>query len=100
MDYSKPIGFLKLVKRNSETEMVVVIGDKKEWGKGLGKASIKKGLDIAFFQWRVPRVIAKINSHNIRSNKAFEHSGFALENEYANMKIFSLSMNDFIMKLK
>jgi regulator of nucleoside diphosphate kinase len=68
-------------------------------GKGLGKASIKKGLEIAFFQWRVPRVVAKIDARNIRSIKVFENSGFLLENEYTNMKIFSISIDDYIMKL-
>ena len=99
-DNRNPIGFLKLVRKQKETELVIVIGDKNNWGQGLGKASIKKGLDIAFFQWRVPRVIAKINPNNIRSIKAFENLGFLLENEQSNMKIFSLTMDDYIMKLK
>jgi RimJ/RimL family protein N-acetyltransferase len=98
-DDSESIGFLRLVRKQKEAEMIIVIGDQKSWGKGLGKASIKKGLDIAFFQWRVSRVVAKINVHNIRSIKAFEKSGFLLENEYANMKIYSLSMDDYIRRL-
>jgi RimJ/RimL family protein N-acetyltransferase len=98
-DDSEPVGFLKQIRRLQKTEIVIVIGDETNWGKGLGKASIKKGLDIAFFQWRAPRVIAKINTHNIRSVKAFENSGFLLENEDANMKIFCMSMDDYILKL-
>lgn len=94
-----PLGFLKLVKGHKEAEMVIVIGDQKLWGRGLGKASIKRGLDIVFFQWRIPRVIAKINSHNIRSIKAFENSGFVLEYEYTNIKVFSLSMDNYIKRI-
>lgn len=98
-DERNPLGFLKLVKKHNEAEMVIVIGDQKKWGQGLGKASIRKGLDIAFYQWRVPRVIAKINANNIRSIKAFEKLGFLLENEYTNTKVFSLSMDDYIKRL-
>jgi RimJ/RimL family protein N-acetyltransferase len=97
---NNPIGFIKLLKKQRETEMVIVIGDKNNWGQGLGKASIKKALDIAFFQWRVPRVVAKIHPNNIRSIKAFEKLGFLLENEYANMKVLSLTMDTFIKNLK
>lgn len=96
---SEPVGFLKLVRKPKETEIVIVIGDKKRWGKGLGRASIKKGLEIAFFQWRVSHVIAKINPNNVRSIKLFENVGFILVNEYKDTKVYSLSLDSFIMKL-
>lgn len=96
---AEPIGFLKLVRKPLETEMVIVIGDKKRWGTGLGKASIKKGLDIAFFQWRSSHVIAKIDPSNERSVKMFENAGFRLVSEYNNMKIYRLSLENYIMKL-
>jgi regulator of nucleoside diphosphate kinase len=96
---NSPLGFLKLVKKHKEVEMIIVIGEQNLWGQGLGKLSIKRGLDIAFFQWRVPRVIAKINSNNIRSIKAFENLGFVLEDDHTDTKVFSLSMDDYIKKL-
>ncbi len=99
-DDNTPLGFLKLVRKHNEVEMVIVIGEQKLWGQGLGKSSIKRGLDIAFFQWRVPRVIAKINSNNIRSINAFENLGFSKEYENTNTKVFSLSMDDYIKKWK
>jgi RimJ/RimL family protein N-acetyltransferase len=98
-DDNNPLGFLKIVRKHKEAEIIIVIGNQKLWGRGLGKASIKKGLEIAFFQWRVPRVIAKINSNNIRSIKAFENLGFSLEYEQKNTKIFSLSLDDYILRL-
>lgn len=94
-----PLGFLKLAKKHKEVEMVIVIGEQKLWGQGLGKSSIKRALDIVFFEWRVPRVIAKIKSNNIRSIKAFNNLGFILENEYMNTKLYSLSMDDYIKRL-
>lgn len=98
-NHSEPVGFLRLVRKPKETEIVVVIGDKKRWGRGLGKASIKKGLEIAFFQWRTSHVIAKIDPSNERSIKMFENAGFLLTNEYNNMKVYSMSLDNFIMKL-
>ncbi len=94
-----PIGFLKLVRRAGEAEMVIVIGDQKKWGLGLGQLSIRQGLNIAFFQWRIPRVIAKINKKNIRSMKAFENSGFTYENESENSVLLSINQEDYIKSI-
>ena len=94
-----PIGFLKLVRRTHEAEMVIVIGDQRKWGLGLGKLSIRQGLNIAFFQWRIPRVIAKINKNNVRSMKAFEKSGFTYEKELTNSILYSITQEDYIKRL-
>jgi RimJ/RimL family protein N-acetyltransferase len=94
-----PIGFLKLVRRAGEAEMVIVIGDQKKWGLGLGKLSIRQGLNIAFFQWRIPRVIAKINKKNIRSMKAFENSGFTYEKDLENSVLLSINQDDYIQSI-
>ncbi len=94
-----PVGFLKLVRRANEAEMVIVIGDQNKWGQGLGKLSIRQGLNIAFFQWRIPRVIAKINKKNVRSMKAFERTGFIYEKELTNSVLLSISQEDYIQSL-
>ncbi len=96
---NKPIGFLKLIRNMNEAEMVVVIGDRKKWGHGLGKSSIKQGLNIAFFQWRVQRVNAIISPDNLRSIKAFESTGFILEKELTSSKHYSISQMDYIKSL-
>lgn len=56
----EPVGFLRLVPKNNVTEMVIVIGDKDKWGKGLGTNAILEGLKHAFFQWRADEVVAKL----------------------------------------
>lgn len=94
-----PLGFLKLVRKDKDAEMVIVIGEPKLWGQGIGKASIKKGLEIAFFQWRVPRVIAKIKANNLRSIRAFSNTGFILEKEQEDTKVFSMAMEEYIKRL-
>lgn len=98
-DNNHPIGFLKLVHQVNEAEMVVVIGDEDNWGQGFGTASIEQGLQEAFFQLRKKRVIAKIKSDNIRSIRAFEKVGFQLEKDLDDMKLFSLTMDDYIKSI-
>lgn len=68
----EPVGFLRLVPKNNVTEMVIVIGDKDKWGKGLGTNAILEGLKHAFFQWRADEVVAKINFKNQRSRRYLE----------------------------
>ena len=98
-DNNHPIGFLKLVHQVNEAEMVIVIGDEDNWGQGFGSASIKQGLQEAFFQLRKKRVIAKINSDNKRSIKAFERAGFKFEKDLVGMKLYSLTMDDYIKRI-
>ncbi|MDF2543765.1 MAG: N-acetyltransferase [Herbinix sp.] len=95
-DRNHPIGFLKLVHKSNEAEMVIVIGDNRKWGLGLGTEAIKQGLNQAFFHWRIPRVIAKISSNNIRSIKAFEKAGFLYEKDLTHSKLYSISLETYI----
>jgi RimJ/RimL family protein N-acetyltransferase len=95
-----PIGFLKLVRRMNEAEMVIVIGDQDKWGLGLGRLSILQGLNIAFFQWRISRVIAKIDKKNVRSVKAFEKAGFTCEKELSEHSLlFQITQDDYIRSI-
>jgi RimJ/RimL family protein N-acetyltransferase len=94
----KPIGFVKLVQSTQEAEIVIVIGERKNWGHGYGTRAINKGLNHAFFERRIPRVVAKIHPNNIRSIKIFEKAGFTLEKETAQTRIYSVTMEDFIKK--
>ncbi|HKL98677.1 MAG TPA: GNAT family protein [Mobilitalea sp.] len=98
-DQNHTVGFLKLVKKASDTEIVIVIGDKNNWGHGLGKKAIHKGLSLAFFEWRVPRVIAKIDPGNARSIKAFKRSGFVLDKETPHLMHYSITMDDYIKNI-
>ncbi len=95
----QPIGFLKLIRLYHEAEMVIVIGDTDKWGCGFGTEAIYQGLNQAFFQWRMPRVIAKIDPDNIRSIKAFEKVGFQFERDLTRSKLYSLDMDDYIKSI-
>ncbi len=93
-----PIGFLKLVHKTDEAEMVIVIGDRHRWGFGYGTQAIRHGLNMAFFHWRKTKVVAKINPHNKRSIKAFENSGFQFEKALPQSKLYSISLSDYMIK--
>ena len=96
---NEPVGFLKLVRKNVEAEIVLVIGEKEKWGQGIGTKSIEQGLSKVFFQWRMPRVIAKIHPGNIRSVKAFEKTGFHFESNLNNCKLYSMTMERYIKRI-
>lgn len=92
----EPIGFLRLVPKGKGAEMVIVIGDKDKWGKGLGSKAIRQGLKHAFFNWRVDEVTAKINFKNERSIKVFNKVGFKKEKLLPREIQYSMSINDFL----
>lgn len=95
-DEKEPIGFLRLVPKGKVAEMVIVIGEKDEWGKGLGANAIKEGLKQAFFDWRVEEVIAKINFANERSKRVFSKVGFIKDKELAKEIQYAISMEKFL----
>jgi regulator of nucleoside diphosphate kinase len=66
--------------------MVLVIGNRDNWGRKLGASAIREGMKLAFFDMRAEKLIAKIHPDNARSLKAFLHSGFLLESETPAMK--------------
>ena len=91
-----PIGFLRLVPKGKGTEMVVVIGEKSQWGNGYGYAAIQKGLKKAFYQWREEKVLAKIDPDNNRSKAVFRKAGFSKEKDLEEDELFSVSFNEFV----
>ncbi len=90
------VGFLRLVPKENGAEMVIVIGDKENWGKGLGTNAIFEGLKHAFFEWRVDEVIAKINFENERSKRAFKRVGFTKDKELPKEIQYTISMDKFL----
>jgi len=86
-----PVGFVRLVKAGTDCEMVLVIGNRDNWGRKLGAGAIREGMKLAFFDMRAEKLIAKIHPDNARSLKAFLHSGFMLESETPAMKSLVMS---------
>ena len=89
--HDMPVGFVRLVKTGADCEMVLVIGDRDNWGRKLGASAIREGMKLAFFDMRADKLIAKIHPDNVRSVKAFVRSGFQLESETPTLASFALS---------
>ena len=86
-----PVGFVRLVQTGSQCEIVLVIGDRANWGRRLGASAIAQGMKLAFFEMRADRLVARIHCENTRSVQAFLRSGFALDSETPALKTFSLT---------
>ena len=95
-----PVGFVRLVKKGPDCEMVLVIGNRDNWGRKLGASTIREGMKLAFFDMRADRLIAKIHPDNARSLKAFLRSGFQLESETPAMKSFAMNAERYLRLLR
>jgi len=91
-----PIGFLRLIPKSGErAEIVVVIGERSQWGQGYGKRAVRKGLRQAFYQWRKDEVIAKIDPENQPSCALFEKVGFSEVASSKNYKHYTITCEEF-----
>ena len=94
---NKPVGFVRLGKRGFDYEIVIVIGDRSNWGRKLGTWAIKESIKIAFFDFRAKKVIANIQKENRRSLRAFVNNGFKLEKVGKSFRTFSITMDRYLM---
>ena len=95
-----PVGFVRLIPKRTETEIVVVVGEKQIWGKRIGTAAILESLKIAFYELRAPRVVARIHVENRRSVRAFGHAGFKSEKASAVFESFVITMEEYIKSIR
>jgi len=103
MAYDKqnaPVGFVRLVKKGADYEMILVIGDSNNWGKKLGTGTIRESMKIAFFELRAGKLIAKIHAENKRSVRAFQSCGFLPESETPTLKVFTITIDRYLKSLK
>ena len=91
-----PIGFLRLASKDEGAEIVVVIGERTQWGNGFGYRAVKKGLRHVFFEWREDQVIAKIHDENERSKHVFRKAGFTHDKDLESEEQFSITVDDYL----
>ena len=96
--HNRPVGFLRLVIKTAETEIVIVIGDRKKWGRGLGTLAVRESLRIAFFELRSKRVVARISKDNVRSSRAFRSAGFKAYSETPLMKCYVITFDEYLKR--
>ena len=95
-----PVGFVRLVKAGTDCEMVLVIGNRDNWGRKLGASAIREGMKLAFFDMRAEKLIAKIHADNERSLKAFERCGFLLESQTPALHSFAMTSDRYLRLLR
>lgn len=95
-----PIGFVRLVKTGADCEIVLVIGDRNNWGRGLGVSTIREGLKLAFLDMRAEGVTAKIQPSNTRSLKGFERCGFLPKIETPTLNSLSMTSVRYFQLLR
>ncbi|GEQ76065.1 GNAT family acetyltransferase [Comamonas testosteroni] len=95
-----PVGFVRLVRNGADCEIVLVIGNRDNWGRKLGVSALHEGMKLAFFDMRAERLIARIHADNTRSLKAFAHNGFVLEKETPALKSYAMTAQRYLQRLR
>lgn len=95
-----PVGFVRLVTKGTDCEIVLVIGDQHNWGRKLGASALREGMKLAFFEMRADKLIAKIHSDNARSVKAFENCGFQLTSQGPQLQSFAIDSERYLSQLR
>lgn len=93
------IGFLRLVPKNENVEIVLAVGEKDLWGKGIGHNAVLEALKVAFFELRSNCVVAKIKKDNKRSQNLFKSIGFKHIRELENEIEYNINMEAFFKKV-
>lgn len=73
------IGQISLVHidwKNRNAELGIVIGNKKDWGKGYGTEAIKMVLDYGFHQMNLNNIYLWVFEYNPRGIRCYEKCGF------------------------
>ena len=94
-----PVGLLRLVVKNGEAEIVIIIGDKKRWGTGIGGQAIACALRDAFFERRVNLVVANVHPKNERSIRVFRAAGFTVHTANDRSIKLHLTRQDYLQEL-
>ena len=84
-----PVGFVRLVKTGSDCEIVLVIGDRDNWGRRLGASVIREGMKLAFFDMRAEKLIARIHVDN-----------FLLESQTLGQKSLVMTFEHYLRRLR
>ncbi|MEG1565882.1 MAG: GNAT family protein [Bacilli bacterium] len=95
------IGFINLftLKDKKRYEIVIVIGDPENWGKGYGYNSLKKCMKEVFFKWRIDELDALIKIENERSIHMFNHLRFKIVSQSDKYIKYRLSFDEYLKSL-
>jgi len=93
------VGFVRFAGGfGPEAELVVVIGERSLWGKGLGTMAVSLCLRKLFFELRAERVTALIHPFNARSIGAFEANGFRQSLVKSSFPRYELTLEQYLLR--
>lgn len=90
----EPVGFVRLASVAGETQIVLLV-EKRRWGRRLGGAILQEALKLAFFEMRAPKVVAVIHRDNLRSLRLFARVGFVQERDGVWTR-YTLALKDYL----
>lgn len=98
--HDRPVGFVRLVMAGRVCEMVLVIGDRDNWGRQLGASAIREAMKRAFFEMRAERLVAKVHPDNARSLRVFQRSGFVPEGQTSALRTLAMTSERYLRLLR
>jgi len=97
---NKHIGNLKIGPidyKHAYSDLVTVIGDRTQWGKGLATEAVQLGIKLAFEKYNIRKLSAGIISGNIGSIKAYTNAGFRIEGTLKDQYVVNNEYQDRVM---
>jgi RimJ/RimL family protein N-acetyltransferase len=82
LEDQEPVGIIGLVnqdERNAAAELRLVIGEVKDWGKGLGKEAVRLLLSFGFDSRGLHRIWLRVAEYNHRAIRLYRSCGFVEE---------------------
>jgi len=73
------VGLYKIDHRVRCAEFAILVGDKKVWGSGIGRACTTFMLRFGFDELQLHRIYLEVLASNGRARKLYDSLGFALE---------------------
>lgn len=98
----KPIGTCSIhhLQNETETGVGIMIGDKAEWGKGYGTDAMKLLVGFARDQLKVKRVWLRVDTENMRAQKAYEKAGFGIIKRNKNPERVNSNGEEYEMEIR
>ena len=90
-------GLLRMFHPWRSTDLSIIIGDKKAWGKGYGTEAILLLLDYAFGYLGFHRVSVGVVAFNERALRFYEKVGFKREGLQRDGYYYDHAYHDFVM---
>ncbi len=70
------VGFYDIDYRIRSAEFAIMIGEKSEWGKGLGKGCTRRVIEFGFMELNLNRIFLYVVESNARAIQLYHSMGF------------------------